>query len=385
MTVMRLEQLSISMEDGKVLRWLVADGDRVAQGDIVVEVETDKATVEVESPTDGTIAIVAVEGTIVPIDGVLGEVRDTASAIAEPASAPAPAATPRREQPSPAAEAAENGTQRRPIASPAARRLAAERSLELGTIAGSGPGGRIVARDLGEVPPPARQEGQQPFSPEGAGLREAVVRNITASWQQIPHVQIGGELAADGLLDARARLDGAEPRVTITDLLVSALVRGLREVPELNGTRGPDGRVGLSELVHLSLAVATRDGVVAPVIRDAGSLTIEQLGAERGRLVAAARAGSIDRRDLGGGTITLSNLGAHPVDFFAPVVSGPQIAMVATGRIVEKPVAEKGWIAVRARMWANVAIDHRAADGEAGGRLLGALERQIASLPERVA
>ena len=133
--------------------------------------------------------------------------------------------------------------------------------------------------------------------------------------------------------------------------------------------------------VHLSLAVATRDGVVAPVIRDAGSRSLEELAAERARLVAAARDGHVDRRELAGGTITLSNLGAYPVDFFAPVVSGPQIAMVATGRIVEKPVAEDGWIAVRARMWANVAVDHRAADGEAGGRLLAALERQLASLP----
>ena len=354
MTVLRLQQLSISMEDGKVLRWLVADGDRVAQGDIVVEVETDKATVEVESPADGTIAIVASEGTVVPVDGVLGEVRPG--------------------QPPPVAGDDDNGTRRRPIASPAARRLAAEHGVELAAIAGSGPGGRIVARDMRPQP-----------SPEGDSLREAVVRNITASWQLIPHVQIGGELAADGLLDARARLVSTAPKVTITDLLASALAQALREVPELNGTRGPDGIVGLSAPVHLSLAVATRDGVVAPVIRDAGSLTIEQLAAERDRLVAAARAGSVDRRDLGGGTITLSNLGAHPVDFFAPVVSGPQIAMVATGRMVEKPVAEKGWIAVRARMWANVAVDHRAADGEAGGRLLAAFERQLALLPERLA
>jgi pyruvate dehydrogenase E2 component (dihydrolipoamide acetyltransferase) len=117
------------------------------------------------------------------------------------------------------------------------------------------------------------------------------------------------------------------------------------------------------------------------VIRDHGSRSLDGIAAERARLVAAAREGRLDRRELAGGTITLSNLGAYPVDFFAPVISGPQIAMVATGRVAEKPVAESGWIAVRARMWANVAIDHRAADGEAGGRLLAALERQLAALP----
>ncbi len=167
----------------------------------------------------------------------------------------------------------------------------------------------------------------------------------------------------------------------MTDLLAFALARALVEVPELNGTRAPDGRVELSQAVHLSLAVATRGGVIAPVIPDAGSLTLEQLAAQRARLVEAARSGTVDRRELAGGTITLSNLGAYPVDFFAPVISGPQIAMVATGRVLEKPVAQDGWIAVRPRMWANVAIDHRAADGEAGGRLLAALERHLSSLP----
>lgn len=136
-----------------------------------------------------------------------------------------------------------------------------------------------------------------------------------------------------------------------------------------------------SAVVHLSLAVATPDGVVAPVLRDASSRSLTDLSAERARIVAAARDGRIDRRELAGGTVTLSNLGAYPVDFFAPVISGPQVAMVATGRVVDKPVAEGGWIAARPRMWANVAVDHRAADGEAGARMLAAFERQIASLP----
>ena len=133
--------------------------------------------------------------------------------------------------------------------------------------------------------------------------------------------------------------------------------------------------------MHLSLAVATPGGVVAPVLRDAGSLSLAEIARERSRLVEAARAGTLDGRELAGGTITLSNLGAHPVDFFAPVVSGPQVAMVATGRVADRPVAVDGLVGVRPTMWVNVAIDHRAADGEAGGRLLAALERQLAQLP----
>ena len=207
------------------------------------------------------------------------------------------------------------------------------------------------------------------------------MRNITASWQQIPHVHIGGELVADGLVAARTALAPGEPTPTVTDLLVFALARALVDVPELNGVRHPDGSVVRESSVNLSLAVATPDGVVAPVIRDAATLSLSEIAAERRRLVEAARSGTIEGRDLVGGTCTLSNLGAHPVDFFAPVVSGPQVAMVATGRVAERVVAVNGWVAVRSRMWANIAIDHRAADGEAGGRLLAALEQRIAALP----
>ncbi len=374
-----LERLSISMEDGKVLRWLVSDGAAVESGEVIVEVETDKATIAVESPGRGILRIVADEGAVVAVDGVLGELHggdEQAAALpaavdrpdeAEPAPGPrAPAALP---------EGRDGGA-----ASPAARRFAAERGIDLAGVAGSGPGGRIVVRDLDG----AAGETSSPAQPVTGGLREAVVRNIVASWQQIPHVQIGGELVADGLIAARTRIPTATGKVTVTDLLAFALARALLEVPELNGTLEPDGTVIRSAAVHLSLAVATSGGVIAPVLRDAGSRSLADLAAERARIVGAAREGRIDRRELAGGTATLSNLGAYPVDFFAPVISGPQVAMIATGRVAEKPVAEEGWIAVRPRMWANVAVDHRAADGEAGARLLAALERQIASLPGAV-
>jgi pyruvate dehydrogenase E2 component (dihydrolipoamide acetyltransferase) len=380
MTAVTLERLSIAMEEGKVLRWLVANGDAVEAGDLVVEVETDKATVEVESPASGILRIVAEEGTVVAVDGVLAELEGDAAPGGRAEG---------REEVAPAPGGDGSAARRAAVvASPAARRLASELGVDLATVTGSGPGGRIVARDLEAAAQTqsAKPRPEVPSSPSSAAaLREAVVQNIVASWQQIPHVQIGGELAADGLVAARSALPPSLGKVTVTDLLAFALARALEEVPELNGTLRTDGTVARSAAVHLALAVATADGVVAPVLRDASSRPLGELAAERARLVAAARDGSIDRRELAGGTVTLSNLGAFPVDFFAPVVSGPQVAMIATGRVAEKPVAEGGWIAVRARMWANVAIDHRAADGECGARLLAALERRLASLPGAVA
>jgi pyruvate dehydrogenase E2 component (dihydrolipoyllysine-residue acetyltransferase) len=367
-TAVTVPQLSISMEEAKVSRWLVEDGAAVAAGQLVVEVETDKATVEIEAPVDGMLRILAGEGEIVAVEGVLAELEPVPAPVAAPAFVAAAAAPPRGGH----------------IASPAARRLARDNAVDLAALQGSGPGGRIVARDIAAgVPAPAPRPDDVAGGAEDAHdrLREAVIRNVTASWQQIPHVHIGGELEADGLVRARAST-GADPEVTVTDLLVVALARALREVPELNGLRRGDGSVERSAAVHLSLAVATPAGVVAPVLRDAGSRELADVARERRRLVDAARAGRTEGRDLAGGTCTLSNLGAYPVDFFAPVVSGPQVAMIATGRIADRAVAVDGLIGVRPRLWVNVAIDHRAADGEAGGRLLAALERQLALLPE---
>ena len=385
MTALTLPQLSISMEDATVSRWLVADGDSVSAGQSVVEVETDKATIEIEAPVDGLLRIVAAEGAIVAVEGVLAELEPAAAGstaadagahgVALPAEhAPTPAASPVTAVPGVGAGVQPGRTGQ--IASPAARRLAREQGVDLTALHGTGPGGRIVARDI--VGAPAAPAGALAGSDR---VREAVVRNITASWQQIPHVHIGGELVADGLVQARAASASSEAGVTLTDLLIVALARALAEVPELNGLRRADGSVQRSDAVHLSLAVATPGGVLAPVLRDAGSRTLLDVAQERRRLVEAARLGTVDGRDLAGGTCTLSNLGAHPVDFFAPVVSGPQVAMVATGRVAERVVAENGLIGVRPRLWVNVAIDHRAADGEAGGRLLAALERQLATLP----
>jgi pyruvate dehydrogenase E2 component (dihydrolipoamide acetyltransferase) len=387
-----LPKLSISMEEGKVLSWLVANGAEVRAGQPVVEVETDKATMEVEAPADGRIRIVVEEGASVGVESVIAEILSAEEERAAPPEteephlvAPPPLERPgTTDEPAPPERPPTDG--RKAVASPAARRLAADLGVDLETLRGSGPGGRIVAADIeaaaerGEAAPEP-VAGAPPGRP-ARDIRAAVLRNIVASWQEIPHIHIGGELAADGLVEARRRLAarGGE-RPTVTDLLLLAVARALLDVPELNGTLGSEGQPQRAGAVHLALAVAAPSGLVAPVVRDVADLGLGAISRERARVVAAAREGTLDGRDLAGATCTLSNLGAFPVDFFVPVVSGPQIALVATGRVVEKPVAIDGMLAVRNRMWVNVAVDHRGADGEAGGRFLAALERRIADLP----
>ncbi len=330
------------------------------KGDLIVEVETDKSTVEVEAPGDGILRVLVAEGATVPVDTVLARLH------AEGATeAPVAAATP---------TAAGFAGGPRP-SSPAARRLARERGIAIDAVAGTGPDGRVVAADValaGAAPGP---------SAVVADLRSLVVASLSHSWQTVPHIHIAGELDATGLAGAKR---AAAAGTTVTDLLVVAVARALRDVPDLNGTVDAAGTPHRAAHIDLAIAVATPSGVVAPVIRHADTLGLAQVAAERARLVAAARAGVLDKRDLGGATCTLSNLGGHPVDFFAPVITAPQVALVATGRMAQRPVAIDGMLAVRERIWVNAAIDHRGADGEAGGRFLAALERRLAELPASI-
>jgi pyruvate dehydrogenase E2 component (dihydrolipoamide acetyltransferase) len=213
-----------------------------------------------------------------------------------------------------------------------------------------------------------------------ADLRPLVVTALTRGWQAIPHTNIGGELVADGLVSARAGLSAGAQRVTYTDLLLIALARALVEVPDVYGRLAEDGSVTRGRTIDINLAISTGDGVVAPLVRDVAALSVVEVARERQRLVTAARGDGFESRELMPGGCTLSNLGAYPVDFFTPVLSGPQVSLVAVGRMAERAVVQDGALAIGRRMWANACIDHRGADGEAGGRMLAALERLIAGL-----
>jgi pyruvate dehydrogenase E2 component (dihydrolipoamide acetyltransferase) len=405
MTRLTLPQLSIAMEEARVVRWLVEDGSQVDEGQPVVEIETDKATMELEAPVAGVITVVAPEGELVAVDALLADIAakgEVASDRLSPgpqigttaSAAPSLETLAEAETESPADTGGASDTREsgRVRASPAARRYAAEAGVDIARVASASVGGRVSVEDVKRYADSAalgvdepREPSQDGIRPGERTLRDIVLANITASWQQIPHIHISGQLSATGLVRARDEVKRAGIRATVTDLLIAAITAALQEVPELNiGRQAATVLNGGVTTVNLALAVATPQGVVAPVIRDVGSMNLEELTRERSRLVAEARAGTAEPRDLAGGTITLSNLGSFPVDFFAPIVSGPQAAMVATGRIREVPVVEKGLMVVRSCLLVNVAIDHRKADGEAGGRFLAALESSLTELPSKL-
>jgi pyruvate dehydrogenase E2 component (dihydrolipoamide acetyltransferase) len=387
MSELKLPRLSMTMEDAAVTAWLVEDGAPVAAGDEVVEVETDKAQVVLEAPADGLLHHRAGVGDIVAIEGIIAVIGEAPTAELEPASSErfAPATVKPKVDVESAASPARGFDAAR--ASPVARRAIVQFGLDPSTIVGTGIRGMITLQDVHRARDQASQRIQEEpdtrgdVSDAGRERRSAVVANLVASWERIPHIHVSGELSADGLITAleRARLEAS---VTVTDLLLIALARALGEVPELNGTVSDIGEPQLAQAIDINLAVATHSGVVAPIVRNVPGLTLQDVAHERRRLVDASRQNHLDPRDLACGTCTLSNLGPAPVDFFAPIVTGPQIAVVATGRVLPKPVVERHEIIIGHRVTVNVALDHRASDGAAGGRLLAAFERALMALPE---
>jgi pyruvate dehydrogenase E2 component (dihydrolipoamide acetyltransferase) len=358
--------LGMAQETGKVLRWLKAEGDAVAKGEPLLEIETDKVTVELESPADGVLAgIRAVEGADVPVGETIAFVLAAGESLLEPAAAVAAAAVaavaPAAAAPAPA------GRARRPLASPKARRLAAERGLDLGALMGSGPGGAVVASDV-------EGSGNGERGADLPAVWRLMAERTTASWQSVPHFYLRREVDASRLESWRsvARAKPGQERVSHTDLLVKLVAEALRRHPRVNSS-WRDGAVVPGERIGVGIAVAVDDGLVVPVIHDADRLTLAQTVARRLELVDAARSGRLRPDDVSGGTFTVSNLGMYGVDSFDAIVNAPQAAILAVGRILDRVVPVDGRPAVRSMLNLSLSFDHRVVDGARGAEFLETL------------
>ncbi len=367
--------LGMAQDSGIVLRWLRAEGDQVSAGEALLEVETDKATVELESPIDGTLSGVrAGEGDQVPVGEVIAVVLAVGEQPAEPTQprqpAPEPAATPVPHD----APTAASPQRRSRLASPKARRIAAEHAIDLDRIQGSGPGGAIVAADVA---------GTQPSAPAAApatvsGAWRIMAERTTASWQQVPHFFLHRQLDASGLERWRAAATASPdaPRVSHTDLLVRLVAEALRRHPQVNATY-QNGEPRLEPRINVGIAVATDQALVVPVLHDAADRTLEQIVSRRQELVAAAREGRLRLADIEGGTFTISNLGMYGVDSFDAIVNAPQAAILAVGRIADRVVALDGAAVVRPTMQISLSFDHRVVDGARGAEFMGTLAELI--------
>ena len=356
--------LGMAQETGKILRWLKADGAAVAKGEPLLEVETDKVTVEIESPADGTLAgVSATDGAEVPVGTVIALVLAAGETVA--AAPDASAAEDEPELPAAAAppvsapgDAATPG--RRPLASPKARRLAQAAGLDLHTIAGSGPNGAVVAADVEAV------RGAPTAGDEVSPVWRRMVERLKRAWRDVPQFVLTRDV------DATALRAGSGDGVTVTDLLVKRCAEALVRHPRLTMS-WRDGGLAPGPGVNVGIAVATGEALVVPVVHRADRLSTAEISARRRALVDAARAGTLRPEDVQGGTFTISNLGMYGVDAFQAIVNAPQAAILAVGRIVERPVAVNGALTVRPLLTLTVTFDHRVVDGARGAEFLDTL------------
>ena len=438
--------LSPTMEEGNLAKWLVKEGDTVSSGDVIAEIETDKATMEVESIDEGTVGkILVAEGTegvkVNELIAVLLEDGEDASAIPDaPAAAPAPAApapsappaadAPAAPAPAPAAPApATNGAAApapapssggRVFASPLARRIARDAGIDIASVSGSGPHGRIVKRDIdaaiaGGMAKPAAAPAAAPSAPAAApaaapapsmsdeqvmklfedgtyeiiehdGMRKTIARRLTEAKSTIPHFYLTVDCELDALLALRAQINGAAPmaddkpayKVSVNDMVIKGLAKALRDVPDANVTWTESGMLKHAK-VDVGVAVAIPGGLITPVIRDADVKPLSVMSNEMKDYARRARDRKLAPHEYQGGTSAVSNLGMFGIKDFSAVINPPHATILAVGAGQQRPVVKDGALATATVMSVTLSTDHRAVDGALGAELLAAFKGYIES------
>jgi len=372
--------LGFDMTEGLLARWLVNEGDPVEKGRAIAEIETEKATVEIEAAASGTLAKVIVHaGETVPVGtliGVIAEAGEIITAVPTPTAPAAPI------PPAPVPEAGEGTApaEARVKASPVARKMAEEAGLDLSRVQGTGPGGRVLERDVqaaiaagSSVVPPVVSAG--PASGATVPLnkmRRAIARRMTESKAAAPHFYITVEINMDDAMKMREQLNGLAPeaeRISVNDLVVAAAARTLARFPALNASYR-EGGLEMHPQVNIGIAVALEDGLIPPVLRDADRKTLKNIAAESRALAERARTNRMRSDDLGGGTFTVSNLGMFDVDEFIAIINPPEAAILAVGAVTRRPVAAAGEVRIASLMKATLSVDHRVADGAQAGRFM---------------
>jgi pyruvate dehydrogenase E2 component (dihydrolipoamide acetyltransferase) len=401
--------LSPSMTEGTLVKWLKKEGDAVKSGDVLAEVETDKATMDLEAFDSGILRKILIsEGTKVPVQtriGIIGtkDEKIDESAPAAPAAAPAEAkaaSAPAKEAAKAPAASAPTTTVAAPSgdrikASPLAKKVATEKGVALATLTGSGPGGRIVKKDVLNAPANGHvQSGggssiyaRGPIATEGSTklttMRSVIAKRLLESKTTIPHFYLEIEVDAKPLLDLRAQLNDSlgklKPpvKLSLNDFVLKAAAEAVRRVPAVNASFEGDSIRQFAD-VQLSFAVAIAEGLITPIIKEAQNKSLIQISAEAKALAAKAKEGKLKPEEFQGGTFTVSNLGMLGIDSFSAIINPPQAAILAVGNIVKKPVVgANDEIVVGHRQSITLSCDHRVVDGAVGAAYLKELRELI--------
>jgi pyruvate dehydrogenase E2 component (dihydrolipoamide acetyltransferase) len=430
-TKVLMPKLSEAMETGKVIKWLKKEGDAIKGGDVIAEIETDKANVEIEAFGSGVLRkIVVGEGGQVPVGEMIGVIADPADdlgavAAGAPAKRPAAAPAPVSAQVSPAstvpamesyrstpettkvvpmapvpsaAPAAGGG---RIKASPLARKVAAQSGVDLRLLQGSGPGGRIVRRDVESAaasPAPAVAAAAAAPAPAAArpefvipqrigaefedkplsSMRAIIAKRMPLSKGPVPHFYVTSEVSMDRAWALRAELNALEgqPKISVTDMIVKACALALLKNPGVNAQlQGQSIRV--FHRAHIGLAIALDEGLITAVVRDCDAKPLAQIAVEARDVVERARGGKLRAQELSGATFSISNLGMYDVEEFSAIINPPEGAILAIGSVLEKPVVDGGQLRVGRRMKMTISCDHRVMDGAMGARFLQDVKRLL--------
>jgi len=408
--------LSPTMTEGNLARWLKQEGDRIKAGDVIAEIETDKATMEVEAVDEGILGRILVPaGTqAVKVNDVIAVLVEAGEAVpaagaapkaaAAPAAAPAPVAAPVAAAPAPIAAPASGD---RVFASPLARRMAAQAGVDISKIAGSGPNGRIVKADVdaalsrGPAPAAATAPAAAPAqvaAPRSAApvaitaphtavpnssMRKVIARRLAESKATIPHFYVSTDVEIDALLKIRADLNARSPKdgpgaykLSVNDLVIKATAVTLRRFPNVNAMWTEDAILQLHD-VDISVAVSIPDGLITPIVKNADIKGLAAISNEMKDLAARAKAGKLKPEEFQGGGFSISNMGMYGVRDFAAIINPPQAGILAVSAGEQRPVVKNGALAIATVMTLTLSVDHRVIDGALAAEFLQALKRNI--------
>lgn len=409
MTDIQMPRLSDTMEEGVIANWHKQVGDKVARGEVVAEIETDKALMELEAYDDGVLEKILVEaGTTVPIGEPIAVLGDGSGSAAEAAPAPAtaapaaaaPAAEEAPEAPAPAAAPVETAARAepgsKPKASPLAKAVAKEKGVDLGTVQGSGPGGRIIRADIDAAASAAPEPTPAPAAQTGApavvsddveeiplsNIRKVTAKRLTESKQNAPHFYLTSAIDVTELLEFRASLNerlqsAGGPKISVNDLIVKAVATSLRANPAVNVSFAGD-KMLRHKRINLGVAVAIEGGLVVPVVSDADRKSVSEIATESRELAGKAREGKLKLDEMSGGTFSISNLGMFGIEQFSAVINPPEAAILAVGAARDEVQVRDGEFVARKILRVTLSADHRAVDGAVGAAFL----QQFTSLLE---
>lgn len=400
-----MPKLGFDMQEGTLVRWVRAEGENINKGDVLAEIETDKATVEVESSASGIVRKLLVDqGAVVPIGApiaIVGTKDEKLEVLAATQAGPADPRPASLATPTPGPAAAEaSSTAVTPAevaagkASPLARRMAREADLDLATLRGTGPGGRIVRKDIESALASGKAGRSTAAAPRVAAagtvsrddvtiplsrLRQAIARRMAESKSTVPHFYVTHEYKADALVDLREQANSVLPpeeKLSVNDLIVKATALCLREFPNLNAVFQGD-HVLRRGAVNIGIAVAIEGGLLTVVCKDADQKPVRQISAEVKSMAARVRSGKVHPDDIEGSTFTVSNLGMFDVENFGAIINPPEAGILAVGSARRVAVVQEGQIRAGWRMKATIAVDHRVSDGAEAAQFMQALAKHL--------